>query len=64
MVGPEISKKGPSEDCNGRSPGQCFGFGPISVWGQKSTMAASINLKSVTERPKDLFASIMGRPSL
>jgi hypothetical protein len=64
MVGPEISEKGPLEDRNGRSHGQCFGFGPISVCGQKLTMAASINLKSDTEHPKVLFVTIMGRLSL
>jgi hypothetical protein len=64
MVGPESSEKGPLEDRNGRSYGQCFGFGPISMCGQKSTMAASINLKSDTEHPKGLLVTIMGRSSL
>jgi hypothetical protein len=64
MVGPESSEKGPLEDRNGRSHGQCFGFGPISMCGQKSTLAVSINLKSVTEHPKGLFVTIMGRSSL
>ena len=59
MVGPEGSEKGRLEDRNGRSYGQCFGFGPISFCGQKSTMAASINLKSDTEHPKGLFVTIM-----
>jgi hypothetical protein len=64
MVGPESSEKGPLKDRHGRSHGQCFGFNPISVCGQKSTMAASINLKSVTKHPKGLFVTIMGRASL
>jgi hypothetical protein len=64
MVGPESSEKGPFEDRNGRSHGQCFGFGPLSVCGQKSTMAASINLKSVSKHSKGWLIPIMGRASL
>jgi hypothetical protein len=52
MVGPESSEKGPLKDRDGRSHGQFFGFGPISVCGQKLTMGARVNLKSVTKHPK------------
>jgi hypothetical protein len=64
MLGPESSERGPLEDRNGLSHGQFFGFGTISVCRQKSAMAASINLKSVTEHPKGLFVTIMGQSSL
>jgi hypothetical protein len=49
IVWPESSEMGPLKDRHGRSHGQFFGFGPISVCRQKLTMAASINVKSVTK---------------
>jgi hypothetical protein len=43
---------------------QFFRFGSLSVSDQKSTMAASINLKSVTKHPNGLFVLIMAQASL
>ena len=57
-------REGPLKDRHGRPHRQCFGFGPISVCGQKTIIEASINLKSLTKHLKGLFVMIMGRVSL